>query len=310
VSSVFLSVKSVIAIPLSDRAIAERKIIPSILHHVILNLRKLINPFFNSKTAVFLRSDLFPLDSRTYVLHTVGMEEERALNAAPAPLAGLAALYGPDAVPLALALTAQIALQRPVWVVDGGNRFDALWVAEYIARSGKPPEAILARIHVSRAFTCHQMAERILSLPAPGPEAGAGEAAPLVVLHLLDTFYDENVPLAEARRLLGALWPFLRRRSRSAPVALTLHPPRSERVADRAHFYSEILHRADRRVGPDLPSASPSPLPFPSMEKGNLPRANWRMGPDRIPEDHRGTHPLPLPLLPEQGEEGEESASG
>jgi hypothetical protein len=191
------------------------------------------------------------------------MEEERALNAIPAPPAGLAALYGPDAVPLALALTAQIALQRPVWVVDGGNRFDALWVAEYIARSGKPPEPILARIHVSRAFTCHQMAERILTLPAPGPdpgsETGAGEAAPLVVLHLLDTFYDENVPLAEARRLLGALWPALRRRSRGAPVAITLHPPRSERVADRAHFYSEILRRADRRVGPELPGRTADP---------------------------------------------------
>jgi hypothetical protein len=208
------------------------------------------------------------------------MEEERALENAPKPPAGLAALYGPDAVPLALALSAQIALQRPVWVVDGGNRFDALWVAEYIASSGKPPEPILARIHVSRAFTCHQMAECILSLPGPGPEDGAGEAAPLVVLHLLDTFYDENVPLAEARRLLGALWPSLRRRSRSAPVALTLHPPRSERVADRAHFYTEILRRADRRVGPEddgrLPSRSggpplrpPASLPLlPSLSPG------------------------------------------
>jgi hypothetical protein len=201
------------------------------------------------------------------------MEEERALDNAPPPPAGLAALYGPDSVPLALALSAQIALQRPVWVVDGGNRFDALWVAEYIARGGRPPEPILARIHVSRAFTCHQMAERILSLPGPGPEGGAGEAAPLVVLHLLDTFYDENVPLAEARRLLSALWPALRRRSRSAPVALTLHPPRSERVADRAHFYTEILRRADRRVGPEDVGAGGYPplqtLPLlPSLSPG------------------------------------------
>jgi hypothetical protein len=187
------------------------------------------------------------------------MEEERALNAAPAPPAGLAALYGPDAVPLALALTAQIALQRPVWVVDGGNRFDALWVAEYIARGGEAPEPVLARIHVSRAFTCHQMAERVVTLPA--------EAAPLVVLHLLDTFYDENVPLAEARRLLNALWPALRRRSRFVPVALTLRPPRSERVADRECFYSGILRRADRRVGPEF-----------------------------IPEDRRGEIPLLFPL--------------
>jgi hypothetical protein len=183
------------------------------------------------------------------------MKEERALEAASAPPTGLAALYGPDSVPLALALCAQIALQRPVWVVDGGNRFDALWMAEYIARGGRAPEPVLARIHISRAFTCHQMAERILSLPS--------EAAPLVVLHLLDTFYDEDIPLAEARRLLGALWPMLRRRSRSAPVALTLIPPRSERVADRACFYSEILRRADRRVGPELDILPPTSLPIP-----------------------------------------------
>jgi hypothetical protein len=189
------------------------------------------------------------------------MENERALDVSQQASAGLAALYGPDSVPLALALTAQIALRRPVWVIDGGNRFDALWLAEYIARAGQAPEPVLTRIHISRAFTCHQMAERILSLPAPGP--GAGDAAPLVILHLLDTFYDENVPITEARRLLGALWPVLRRRSVSAPVALTLHPPRSERVADRACFYSEILRRADRRVGPDLSSAPPTPLPLP-----------------------------------------------
>jgi hypothetical protein len=201
------------------------------------------------------------------------MENDCALDAAPVPPAGLAALYGPDCVPLALALTAQIALRRPVWVIDGGNRFDALWVAEYVASGGEAPEPVLARIHISRAFTCHQMAERVVTLPAPGSGAGAGEAiAPLVVLHLLDTFYDENVPLAEARRLLNALWPVLRRRSRCVPVAITLRPPRSERVADRECFYSGILSRADRRVGPEL-----------------------------FPEDRRGgppLHPLREPALP------------
>ncbi len=180
------------------------------------------------------------------------MENERALDVSQQAPAGLAALYGPDSVPLALALTAQIALRRPVWVIDGGNRFDALWLAEYIARGGQAPEPVLARINISRAFTCHQMAERVLSLPP--------EAAPLVILHLLDTFYDENVPITEARRLLNALWPVLRRRSRNVPVALTVHPPRSERVADRECFYAGILRRADRRVGPEQEEAAP-PLP-------------------------------------------------
>jgi len=220
------------------------------------------------------------------------MENERALDASQQAPAGLAALYGPDSVPLALALTAQIALQRPVWVIDGGNRFDALWLAEYVARSGRAPEPVLARINISRAFTCHQMAERILSLPTPGsdpgPEAGAGEAiAPLVILHLLDTFYDENVPITEARRLLNALWPVLRRRSRSVPVAITLRPPRSERVADREGFYSGILQRADRRVGPELEQpAPPPPAALPGFD--NPLRADPGAKRDR---DFR--HPLP-----------------
>ncbi|MBN2083787.1 MAG: hypothetical protein JW748_01085 [Anaerolineales bacterium] len=195
------------------------------------------------------------------------MDNERALDVSQQAPAGLAALYGPDSVPLALALTAQIALRRPVWVIDGGNRFDALWLAEYVARSGQAPEPVLARINISRAFTCHQMAERILSLPA--------EAAPLVILHLLDTFYDENVPITEARRLLNALWPVLRRRSRNVPVALTVHPPRSERVADRESFYDGILRRADRRVGPEQEAAAPPPptaLPgFDNPLRANLP---------------------------------------
>ena len=208
------------------------------------------------------------------------MDDERRLDVPqPAP-AGLAALYGPEAVPLALALTAQIALQRPVWVIDGGNRFDALWLAEYVARGGNAPEPVLARIRISRAFTCHQMAERILSLPP--------QAAPLVILHLLDTFYDENVPITEARRLLNALWLPIRRRSRSVPVAITLRPPRSERVADRESFYSGILRRADRRVGPEREDGPPAMLPLPGFDSYGLLQADPGTKTDR---DFR--HPLP-----------------
>ena len=220
------------------------------------------------------------------------MDDERTLNVPqPAP-AGLAVLYGPDAVPLALALTAQIALQRPVWVIDGGNRFDALWLAEYVARGGNAPEPVLARIRISRAFTCHQMAERVLSLPP--------RAAPLVILHLLDTFYDENVPITEARRLLNALWLPIRRRSRSVPVAITLRPPRSERVADRESFYSGILRRADRRVGPEREDGPPAMLPLPGFDSyGRTPRkAEAGAGPllqadpgTKTDRDFR--HPLP-----------------
>jgi hypothetical protein len=168
--------------------------------------------------------------------------------------AGMIALHGPEAVPLALALTARMAMRGPVWVVDGGNRFDALWVADFLARRGAAPEPVLSRIRVSRAFTCHQMAERVLSLPAEG------ETEPLVMLYWLDTFYDENVPLAEARRLLNGMWPVLLRRSRAAPVVLVVRPPRSERVAERARFYSVCLQLSGQRVEASGGAAFPSPF--------------------------------------------------
>lgn len=185
------------------------------------------------------------------------MDNEYSINLPGRP-DGMTALYGPDCVALALALTAQIGVRHAVWVIDGGNRFDALWVADYLARRGVAPEPALARIRVSRAFTCHQMAERVLALP----DASSAAGAPLVMLNLLDTFYDENVPLDEARRLLNRLWPVLRRRSRAAPVVITLRPPRSERVAERERFFGTCLSLADRRVGPAAAEA-PQTLPLP-----------------------------------------------
>jgi hypothetical protein len=178
--------------------------------------------------------------------------------------AGVVVLHGAEAVPLGLALTARIGVRGPVWVVDGGNRFDALWVADYLARLGLAPEPVLARIRVSRAFTCHQMAERVLSLPAEGA------AEPLVMLEWLDTFYDENVPLAEARRLLNGMWPALRRRSRACPVVLVVRPPRSERVAERERFYDACLRLADRRV-------ETSPRLTSSRKSTGLP-LSWKTG--------------------------------
>jgi hypothetical protein len=169
------------------------------------------------------------------------MDDSLAIMMAQRP-AGIVAVHGPDAVPMALALAARAGAHGPLWVIDGGNRFDALWVADYLARMGIAPEPALARIRVSRAFTCHQMAERVLSLPAEG------QADPLLMLDWLDTFYDENVPLAEARRLLNRIWPVLRRRSCTAPVVLVVRRPRSERVAERGRFYHVCLELAGQCV--------------------------------------------------------------
>src|SRR3989304_495026 len=120
--------------------------------------------------------------------------ESEAVTPLPLAAVGLVALHGTALMPVGWATIARLAAQRgPVWVVDGGNCFDALWVARFLASStpgGPAPHLALARIHVSRAFTCHQLTERLLTrparllqdLPAPGrspPRPRAGGSAPL-----------------------------------------------------------------------------------------------------------------------------------
>src|SRR5438552_3493491 len=94
-------------------------------------------------------------------------------------------------------------LLRPsiLYFVDGANAFDGYGLIRYIVRQGHNPRVILKRIHISRTFTCYQLMERISSLPPFPPSNGRGERGvtrhALYVLGLLDTFYDEQVPLPE-----------------------------------------------------------------------------------------------------------------
>ncbi|MCJ7550699.1 MAG: hypothetical protein MUQ30_13580, partial [Anaerolineae bacterium] len=75
----------------------------------------------------------------------------------------------------------------------------------------------LARIRLSRAFTCYQMVELLADTPADG--------MPTLVIDLLATFYDDNVQLTESQRLLFVCIPHLQRLSQFAPVVVSAKPP-------------------------------------------------------------------------------------
>jgi len=113
-----------------------------------------------------------------------------------------------------LDLTATLARRGPVRVLDGGNQFNAYYVARAVRRHATNLSEILARVDLARAFTCYQMEALLLASPA--------EWVPTVVLDFLSTFYDENVPLAERRRLLQRCALHLRRLSRRAPVVVSV----------------------------------------------------------------------------------------
>lgn len=117
-----------------------------------------------------------------------------------------------------LTLAARLALLAPLSVIDGGNRFNAREVARILRKLSAPDlYAALERIQLARAFTCYQL----LALLEEAPSS----ARATLVIDLLDTFYDESVPLAERRRLVENCLLHLRRLSLLAPVVASVRPP-------------------------------------------------------------------------------------
>ncbi|MBI4535189.1 MAG: hypothetical protein HY708_02850 [Ignavibacteriae bacterium] len=133
-----------------------------------------------------------------------------------APPGKLFCLHGGTPLVFRLSLyAASHALLRgvPIALVDGTNRFDAYYIAEFArkvtsqTRKRVTPEQLLRQIFVARAFTCYQMEATITEqLPAFLKQKGATVA---IIFGLLDTFYDEQAPLFEVKagvqRIIAAL---------------------------------------------------------------------------------------------------------
>ncbi len=114
-------------------------------------------------------------------------------------------------------LTARLALTGRVRLVDAGNCFDGYGLARQLRQQTSDWQQALERVSVARAFTCYQV-ETLLS-------ESVSDTSPVLVLNLLDTFYDENVKLAERLRLLEVSLGELRRLCRAASVAVSANLP-------------------------------------------------------------------------------------
>ncbi|KAA3660259.1 MAG: hypothetical protein DWQ04_19940, partial [Chloroflexi bacterium] len=115
-----------------------------------------------------------------------------------------------------LDVIARLALHGPVQVIVGGNRFDAHRLARVIRRHTVQLDETLARIQQARPFTCHQTIALL---------ADTQPATPIVMIDMLNTFYDENISDAESARLVGMTVNHLCGLGKQAPVLLTLRPP-------------------------------------------------------------------------------------
>jgi hypothetical protein len=92
-----------------------------------------------------------------------------------------------------------------VIVLDGANRFNPYMASSFARKAFIPPESLLKRIRIARAFTCYQMAimvgERLNDLLSQGGAIAQPERCWIILLGLIDTFLDEDVSDREVRPL-------------------------------------------------------------------------------------------------------------
>ncbi len=143
---------------------------------------------------------------------------------------GRAALLWGEPVRLMAARIAAWAVVRGerVVVLDGVNVFDPYRLVREALARGVAARMALSRVQVARAFTCHQLARL-------AEEHLAGALTPdsfVLVLGPVSLFYDEQVPLAERRRLFKRLIGALSRAKAKAPLLL-LQPPRPSGAPNR-----------------------------------------------------------------------------
>ena len=85
---------------------------------------------------------------------------------------------------------------RLLWI-DAGNNFDAYGISYFARRAGWDPKEILARVDVARPFNLFQLETMIRHKV---PRRWRGE--PIVISDPMPLFYDKDVPVHEARRVL------------------------------------------------------------------------------------------------------------
>ncbi len=158
-------------------------------------------------------------------------------------------------------LVARLALQGELAVVDGGNTFNAYHVVHTLRLQTQAYDQAMARIHLSRVFTCYQMATLLAEL-----EGRPRGTAPLVALDFLSTFADQNVAVTERRRLLKNCLGNLRRMAASGPVGVWVRA-RTVAPAEMDEFIG-LVTRAAGRVWrlEHLPPAGPQQLGLFSQE--------------------------------------------
>ncbi len=149
-----------------------------------------------------------------------------------------------------------------LYALDGDNSFRSYQISRYARELGLDPRDALKNVQVARAFTCYQMADLISRLRQhPSPDS-----AGIVCLGLLWMFYDEDVSVPDARRLLRSVIQDLKALSETVPILITVRPPPQKTMA-RIEFVNELMRQADWVHA--LSSVTQNALPMPLLLGAN-----------------------------------------
>ncbi len=176
------------------------------------------------------------------------MTEQRAAQRLLSSNAAAVLLRGDPAVrTLAMDLAAATIMAEgtALWI-EAANQFDLYAFAEAAKRWGDPPETLLKRLRIARAFTIYQLG----ALATDGLEQALRQCpdAVTVVSEPLALAWDAEVPVAEARRVLRTLVAGLQRvRQQGHRLVLTApDPPAAFR--DRVRLVDGLAPAATRIV--------------------------------------------------------------
>ena len=161
---------------------------------------------------------------------------------------GLVLLSGPSSVyRLGLCAAVDRALAgEPVLYLAGANVFDPFLVGRLARASRVAPAHVLQQIHVSRAFTCHQMVRLVTDcLPSA---LRTYDARCVILAGPLDTLYDQSVPEPEATRLFRAMTEALQHMAEQGIQLLCVTPLAPPESGGRSRFVASLRAQACRVI--------------------------------------------------------------
>ena len=161
---------------------------------------------------------------------------------------GLVLLSGPSSVyRLSLCAAVDRALAgEPVLYLAGANVFDPFLVGRLARASRVAPAHVLQQIHVSRAFTCHQMVRLVTDcLPSA---LRTYEARFVILAGPLDTLYDQSVPEPEAVRLFRAMTEAFQNMAGQDVQVLCVSPLAPPESGERSRFVAALRAQARRAI--------------------------------------------------------------